>query len=155
MIQVAFNEGAGDLVAQNCPGYHSAPIFTVATSTPPTCESQEIGFVTNFLTSKGAPQWLISDARALVDDADAAGVDDRFIVALAGAESTYGKNISATWGPFNAWSDSQHCAILQGHCQSVNPYTNGLQAIAGVILNITGSNYFQNAQGPLVTTTDI
>jgi hypothetical protein len=92
----------------------------------------------------------LADVGLLVTDADEEGVDDRFIVALSGVESSYGKNITATWGPYNAWSDSQHCALLQGHCQSVNPYTNATQAIEGVINNITnGPYYFQSG---LVTT---
>ena len=30
------------------------------------------------------------------------GVDPRFLVALAGAETSFGKNI--TWGQYNAWN---------------------------------------------------
>jgi RHS repeat-associated protein len=135
-------------------GYPPVGFFPPETKVPPTCEEGETAFVTNYLKSKGAPQWLVSNAGALVSAADAAGVDDRFLVALAGVETTYGKNITATWGPYNAWSDSRHCGILQGDCQTVNPYANGMQAINGVIANITGKNYFQN-QTPLVTTTDI
>jgi hypothetical protein len=88
----------------------------------------------------------------IVEQSDNAGVDDRFIVALAGAESRYGTNIQATWGPYNAWSDSQHCKIVKGHCQSEDPLTSWTQAISGVIGNITGSLYF--GANPQLTTTD-
>jgi RHS repeat-associated protein len=123
----------------------------------PTCEDQEVTYVTNFLMSKGAPKWYVAFAGFLVRDSDTQGVDDRFIVALSGVESTYGKNL--TWGPFNAWNDSLHCASLTGpngektHCQVVNPYSNPVQAISGVINNITngldyfGARYLSSAQG--------
>jgi len=81
---------------------------------------------------------------------DAAGVEDRFIVALAGAESTCGKNTSATWDQYNARSDSTHCAILAGDCQKVNPFATFSQALLAAINNIIDKNYFNAG----LTTTD-
>jgi RHS repeat-associated protein len=116
----------------------------------PTCEETETAWVSAYLRKRGSP--LAAYADRIVAQSDAAGVDDRFIVALAGAETTYGKNTSATWGKYNAWSDSAHCSIKDGDCQTVNPFSSWLQAISAAITNITGSLYFGTT--PALTTTD-
>ncbi|MGA2883499.1 MAG: RHS repeat-associated core domain-containing protein, partial [Bryobacteraceae bacterium] len=123
---------------------------TAAQTAQTNCENTETAWLSNYLSQRGSP--LAAFAGSIVSQSDAAGVDDRFIAALAGAESTYGKNTSATWGQYNAWSDSQHCAILSGDCQAVNPFSSWSQAISAAIGNITGKNYF--GANPSLTTTD-
>jgi len=119
-------------------------------STGSSCASTETAWLSAYLTKRGSP--LASFAASIVALSDSDNVDDRFIVALSGAESTYGKNTSATWGQYNAWSDSTHCAILSGDCQTVNPFTSWSQAISAAVGNITGKNYF--GANPSLTTTD-
>ena len=69
---------------------------------------------------------------------DAFGIDDRFIVALAGVETTYGTNPnwdSSTAGIYNVFSNGFHCAGLKANyfCRIVNPYSSYGQAIYDVI----------------------
>jgi hypothetical protein len=127
--------GGGDDCAEPT-AYQSA-------SPQPTCEDLESAFIETYLSKLGSP--LASLARTMVTMSDAAGIDDRFIVALAGVESTYGKNTrAASWGQYNAWSNSTHCAALipGSHCQAINPYTSLLQALNSVVSLITGQSYF-------------
>src|SRR5579872_1236796 len=71
----------------------------------PTCDTGEIAYITSYLSRRGSP--LAPYAVEIVALADAYGVDDRFIVALAGVESIYGKTQqnSPTWGYYNAFSN--------------------------------------------------
>jgi RHS repeat-associated protein len=105
------------------------------------CENNEIGYLTSYLTSYGSP--LASSAAQIVYDADAAGLDDRFIVALAGAETTYGKiKHPRTWGTYNVFDNALHCDSLSNPmCVVVDPYTSYAQAISGVLAVLTGPLY--------------
>ncbi len=97
------------------------------------CEAQETAYLFAYLTKYGSP--LAPYAPQIVRAGDLNGIDDRFIVALAGAETTYGTRIDTKdWGPYNAWS-------LQTH-KADNPYDNWIQAIADVVnLIATDSRY--------------
>ncbi len=98
---------------------------------PPTCDQTETAFIQAYLVGEGSP--LASYAGTIVQDADAAGIDDRFIVALAGQESSYGANI--TRGPYNAWNNLAHTA-------NKSPYGSWTAAINGVTNLLTGKLYF-------------
>jgi RHS repeat-associated protein len=122
------------------------------------CEDSEVSYITTYLGSYNSP--LKDSASQIVYAADAAGIDDRFIVALAGEESQYGKTqqSSPTWGLYNVFSNASHCQALydKSDCYSVNPYGSYAQAISDVIALITGSGYFGNTtkkgqSDPLVT----
>jgi hypothetical protein len=99
----------------------------------PTCEDQEIVFITAYLSRVSPNSPLISYTQTIVQVSDAAGIDDRFLIALAGQESTYGTNI--TKGPYNAWNNLAHTA-------KHNPYANWTAAINGVANLVTGKLYF-------------
>jgi RHS repeat-associated protein len=68
------------------------------------CEALEAAYLTGYLSSHGSP--LAAYALEIVQASDMNGIDDRFIVALAGVESTYGKHLG--WGPYNAWNNGAH-----------------------------------------------
>ena len=110
-------------------------------STPPSpnslelCELMEAAYIGAYLSSYGSP--LASWAMNIVTASDAAGLDDRFIVALAGIETSYGKNL--TWGTNNAFNN--------GHTN----YATFGDAIASVI-NLIG---FDPRYTPYQSTRDI
>ena len=115
----------------------------------PSCDTQEIAYVTAYLSKRGSP--LADDAGEIVEFSDAYGIDDRFIVALAGIESIYGKTqqTSPTWGYYNAFSNGAHCIALNRNpgphhsdCYTINPYTSYDQAIFDAVTLLTGPKYF-------------
>ncbi len=144
-----------------CPGYGIGvsylPNQTCATFFPeqnappptPTCEQTETAFVSSYLSKYNSP--LAAYAGWIVTQSDLYGIDDRFIVALAGAESIYGKTQqnSPTWGYYNAFSNAAHCIALNpapcpnhSDCYAINPYGNYGQAITDAVDLLTGSKYF-------------
>jgi RHS repeat-associated protein len=108
------------------------------------CELTETAYVYSYLSKYNSP--LAQYAGFIVADSDLFGIDDRFIVALAGVESIYGKTqqTSPTWGFYNAFSNAAHCQALSAtsDCYKVNPYSNYGAAISDVINLITGGKYF-------------
>jgi RHS repeat-associated protein len=68
------------------------------------CEALEAAYLTGYLSSHGSP--LAAYALEIVQASDMNGIDDRFIVALAGIESGYGEHLG--WGPYNAWNNGAH-----------------------------------------------
>jgi RHS repeat-associated protein len=88
-------------------------------SIAPTCLEIETAFVYGYLQRRGSP--LARYAEELVTFANRAGLDDRFIVALAGIESLYGRTLNPKWGTFNAFNN--------GHIN----YSNFGEAIDSVI----------------------
>jgi len=112
--------------------------------TTPDCDTTEIAYVAGYLSKRGSP--LAGDADEIVEFSDAFGIDDRFVVALAGAESTYGKaqQNSPTWGYYNAFSNASHCKALSpgSDCYKVDPYTSFDAAIFDAISLLTGAKYF-------------
>jgi hypothetical protein len=111
---------------------------------PPTCEQSETNFIYNYLKKYNSP--LANIASFIVTYSDNMGIDDRFIVALAGAESIYGKTqqSSPTWAYFNVFSNAAHCQALapNSDCYAINPYSNYGQATTDAINLLTGSKYF-------------
>jgi len=79
---------------------------------------------------------LIPWIATIVADSFANDVDPRFIVALACAESSCGVNL--TWGPYNAWNNSNHRAPWPFNKPS---YTGWADAIADVTRLIGGRSY--------------
>jgi RHS repeat-associated protein len=122
--------------------------------TSPNCDTTEIAYVAGYLSKRGSP--LASDADEIVEFSDAYGIDDRFVVALAGAESIYGKSQqdSPTWGYYNAFSNGSHCKALApgSDCYKIDPYTSFDAAIFDAISLLTGKKYFGSG---LVTVGDI
>jgi hypothetical protein len=85
-------------------------------------------YVSAYLAKYNSP--LAAYAAFIVDDSDQSGIDDHFIVALAGAETTYGTNIRVRqWGRYNAFSNGAH--------RVSNPYANFTQAIEDAIQLLT------------------
>jgi hypothetical protein len=72
--------------------------------TAPNCDELLEIEITSYLAARHSP--LTGTTSALVRAGEEFNVDPRFIAALAGAETSFGKNI--TWGPFNAWNNSGH-----------------------------------------------
>jgi RHS repeat-associated protein len=110
----------------------------------PTCEQSETAFVSAYLSKRNSP--LAGYASYIVAASDLSGIDDRFIVALAGVETTYGKTqqTSPTWGHYNAFNNSAHCAALSStsDCGKADPYSSYGEAITDVISLLTGGKYF-------------
>jgi hypothetical protein len=110
----------------------------------PTCDQTETAYLTAYLSKYNSP--LAAYAGYIVTYSNIMGIDDRFIVALAGAESIYGKTQqnSPTWGYYNAFSNAAHCQALAANsdCYAINPYANSGQAITDAINLLTGSKYF-------------
>ena len=120
----------------------------------PSCEDAEIAYVTAYLAKRRSP--LASFAGEIVELSDKNGLDDRFIVALAGAETTYGTSKtwdSATAGIYNVFDNGAHCAGTKPNyfCKTVNPYSGYGQSIAGVIQLLGSGRAFQ----PYTSTRDI
>ena len=74
------------------------------TTSSPDCDQLEIDYITAYLKRYKSP--LAAFAATIFDDSQAQGLDDRFIVALAGVESTYGKYLN--WGAFNGFNNGAH-----------------------------------------------
>ncbi len=144
-----------------CPGYGIGVSFlpnqTCATFFPeqnappptPTCEQTETAFVSSYLSKYNSP--LAAYAGWIVTQSDLYGIDDRFIVALAGRETSYGTNPlwnSTAAGIYNVFSNSQHCASVGvlSFCKKVNPYPSYGAAISDVISTISASPYYQGLQ---------
>jgi RHS repeat-associated protein len=115
-------------------------------SAPPTCEETETAYVSAYLAQRSSP--LAVDASLIVTYSDTKGIDDEFIVALAGAESSGGKSqqISPTCGFYNAFSNAAHCQALAANsdCYKINPYNSYEDAITDAINLLTGAKYFGN-----------
>lgn len=84
--------------------------------------------------------------RKLVSASNQAGIDARFIVALAGAEATYGINtIKEVVGEFNSFSSQFHCAKVGDpratFCWGEDPYQSHLEAIQDVIDTLSSARY--------------
>jgi len=96
------------------------------------CENNEAAYLKTYLSRYNSP--LANWALTIVQDSDAQGLDDRFIVALSGIESRYGTTQHRdSWGQYNVFSNGAHCATLDNpHCSTVDPYSNYGQAIDGV-----------------------
>ena len=109
----------------------------------PECATLEISYLSRYLSKYGSP--LAAQAQRIFEDSQAQGLDDRFIVALAGVESRYGTTQRpATWGAYNAFSNAAHCATLDNpHCYKVNPYTGFGAAIDDVTTLIGSSPLYQ------------
>jgi RHS repeat-associated protein len=105
------------------------------TSQGNTLQSETL-FVTSYLGRYHSP--LAADASEIVNRSFTAGIDDRFIVALAGVETTYGTNPkwdSSSAGLYNVFDMGNHCATLGtlSMCTKVNPYPSYIAAIDDVI----------------------
>jgi RHS repeat-associated protein len=161
LIREAVGEGSSDLlvipdnsavavttlsnVQNQCPWYnpfcYTPPPAPPEPPPPPPpnrlklCEQDEGWYIEAYLQGHLSP--LAAFAQLIVEMSDAYGVDDRFIVALAGAETTYGIHLNpGTWGPFNYWSVSSHKAD--------NPYGDPQSAIVSVVdIITTDSRYFR------------
>jgi flagellum-specific peptidoglycan hydrolase FlgJ len=100
--------------------------------------------VTAYLRRYKSP--LASFAAEIVSEADKAGIDDRFIVALAGRETSYGTNPtwnSASAGIYNVFSNSQHCAGPGlSMCQAFSAYSSYTSAIDDAVATISSSKYY-------------
>jgi len=116
---------------------------TTSTPPPPTCEQAETAYVYSYLSKYKSP--LAAYAATIVQDSDAAGIDDRFIVAIAGAETTYGNIKHAdTWGLYNVFDNSTHCVSLTNpHCAAVNPFSSYVAAINNVTSLIGSGKPYQ------------
>ena len=96
--------------------------------------------------SNGRTIFNIADALLIVTEAELANLDDRFIVALAGAETTFGATAnevlqaqhSQSWGFYNSFDNIFHCAQLgtNAYCSIVNPYASSIAAISDVVTTI-------------------
>jgi RHS repeat-associated protein len=105
------------------------------------CEQAEAAYLAAYLSKRNSP--LAAIALTIVEDSDAAGLDDRFIVALAGAETTYGRiKHASTWGVDNVFDNTYHCYSLKNPlCVAANPYTSYQAAVAGVTSQLDGTLY--------------
>ena len=104
------------------------------------CETQETLYIESYLMNHGSPFALY--APLIVSGSDINGLDDRFIVALAGVESGYGKHLG--WGPYNAWNNG-------AHKKPGTYYNNWVDSIADVILALANSPLYT----PYQSTKDI
>jgi hypothetical protein len=86
------------------------------------CEELEAAYLTGYLNRYKSP--LAHYAFRIVRLSDRARLDDRFIIALAGVETGYGKHLG--WGPYNAWNNVKH-KTAKTYCGSWE------EAISGVI----------------------
>jgi hypothetical protein len=98
----------------------------------PTCEQTEEAWLTAYLGKNSPTSPLVGLVDSIVQKSDAAGIDDRFIGALAGQESGYGTKI--TRGPFNAWNNLAHTGR--------RPYSSWNDSLSGAVNLLTGSLYF-------------
>lgn len=71
----------------------------LAYRTPDTLSDERVARLKAFLTSYGSP--LVGEAKTFVREADEHNLDWKLVAAIAGVESTFGKQIPA--GSFNAW----------------------------------------------------
>lgn len=112
------------------------PIIIARPPTPPPpdfkglCETLEITYITGYLARYNSP--LAPHASEIFYSSEAFGLDYRFIVALAGVESGYGKYLG--WGPFNAWNSIAHRS-------PESQYANWSEAIQDTIKNLNSARY--------------
>jgi RHS repeat-associated protein len=97
----------------------------------PSCLQATGGSIDSYLELQNSP--MVGQGNNFVSYGVGNGVDPRFLVALAGAESSFGNNTNATWGLYNAfgWTGG-------------TSWTNWGQGISTVANGIAyGPNYFQ------------
>lgn len=90
---------------------------------------------------------LSGQGQALLNAGQKYDVDPRLIVAIAEAETSFGKNI--TWGQFNAWNYGWNSQNRQN-----SPFSSWTSGINTVTKSIGGRNYLQ-ANPPLTNTSSI
>jgi hypothetical protein len=80
---------------------------------------------------------MAGQGQALFDAGKRYDVDPRFLVALAGAETSFGRNI--TRGQFNAWN-----WLYRGPSHRDHPFRNWEEGVNRVAMGIAqGPNYFR------------
>src|SRR5271165_5210766 len=94
------------------------------------CFLQETAYVQSYLTAHDSP--LAAYAGLIVAYSDLMDIDDRFIVALAGIESGYGKHLG--WGPYNAWNNGAHKTPS-------NYYVDWTESIIDTVQTLNNSTY--------------
>jgi|ERR1035441_47310 hypothetical protein len=85
-----------------------------------------------YLQQKSSP--IYGQGQNLFNAGQTYNVDPRLVVALAGAESTFGTNI--TWGAYNAWNWGWNTKN-----QSNSPFSGWPSAITSVTKGLAGKNY--------------
>jgi len=109
------------------------------------CEGNEIAYVAGYLSQYNSP--LAASASTIVVDSTVYGLDDRFIVALSGVETTYGTNPSwnsGSAGIYNVFSNGLHCAAPGlSMCRNFSkPYASYAGAIVDVTSTIGSSQLY-------------
>jgi RHS repeat-associated protein len=135
LILIAMGGGGSSTAA---PAQVPAPEPAPQTS----CEDAEENYVFTYLYERGSP--LASYSTQLVTESDTGVIDDRFIVGLAGVETTYGTNQDgrALWGRYNAFDDGGHCNVVKRpRCSAANPYPGWGAAISGAIGRLDSPRY--------------
>lgn len=87
-----------------------------------------------YLQSKGSP--LAGQGNGFLNAGKTYNVDPRFIVAIAGAETSFGRNI--TWGQYNAWNWGWNVKD-----RTNSPFSSWGAGINSVTAGIAGKYYFQ------------
>jgi RHS repeat-associated protein len=103
---------------------------------PPPCQVSPSS-LNNYLQSKNSP--LAGEGSTLFDAGRRHDVDPRLIVAIAGAETGFGRNI--TRGQFNAWN-----WFYGGPSQRNHPFNSWAQGINSVTRGIGGPNYLRGGR---------
>jgi RHS repeat-associated protein len=127
------NGSQGNGTSINCSATPTAP--GCQGGAPPTCEQTETAYVAAYLTKYNSP--LAAYASTIVADSDAAGLDDRFIVALAGVETTYGTHGLNSWGTNNAFNN--------GH-QDFSTLGDAISAVINLIGRCADYTKYKSAQ---------
>jgi RHS repeat-associated protein len=97
----------------------------------PSCLQVTAESVDSYLGEKNSP--MVGQGNNFVTYGVGNGVDPRFLVALAGAESSFGINTNATWGFYNPF----------GWSSGGTSWTNWGQGISTVAAGIAGPRYFR------------
>ena len=129
--------GTGSMLLPN--PWCNVPVITLVAPPPKAadskklCEEMETLYIAAYLpSSAGAHSPLTAYAAQIVQEADEFGIDDRFIVALAGVETTYGTRGANSWGTNNVFNN--------GH-QDFSSLGSAIDAVIRLLTTSTNPNY--------------
>jgi len=109
------------------------------------CIGNEALYLLGYLGRRRSPLADLNLLKEWVTKSNEAGIDVRFIIALSGVETTYGKNNNQASGTYNIFSNQNHCAEVGNptatYCKGKNPFNSYDEAFQDAIDNLSQPRY--------------